>query len=92
MRAISLYRQAGFQQRVVETETLFVQEYGTGSDFWTLHPQQDFPRITSYNVCYTKLLRCISCLLRLFMSTAGKLLQAGLQHLQHIREVRNNFV
>jgi len=45
MRAISLYRQAGFQQRVTETETLFVQEYGMGSDFWTLHPKQDFPDV-----------------------------------------------
>ncbi|MGD8618406.1 MAG: tetratricopeptide repeat protein, partial [Gammaproteobacteria bacterium] len=45
MRAISLYRQAAFQQRVAETETLFVQEYGTGSDFWKVHPKQDFPDV-----------------------------------------------
>ncbi len=45
MQAISLYREAGFQQRVVETEALFVQEYGSGSEFWTLHPEQDFPDV-----------------------------------------------
>ena len=44
-RAISLYRQAGFQQRVVEAETVFVQDYGTGSDFWAVHSPQDFPDV-----------------------------------------------
>ncbi len=44
-RAISLYRQAGFQQRVLETETLFVQDYGMGSDFWTVHSPGDFPDV-----------------------------------------------
>jgi tetratricopeptide (TPR) repeat protein len=44
-RAISLYRQAGFQQRVVETETVFVGAYGMGADFWTVHAPQDFPDV-----------------------------------------------
>jgi len=44
-RAISIYRQAGFQQRVLETETLFVQDYGMGSVFWTLHSPGDFPDV-----------------------------------------------
>lgn len=44
-RAISLYRQAGFQQRVTETEALFVRDFGIGSEFWTLHAQQDFPDV-----------------------------------------------
>jgi tetratricopeptide (TPR) repeat protein len=44
-RAINIYRQAGFQQRVVETETLFVQDYGMGSDYWTVHSPADFPDV-----------------------------------------------
>ncbi len=44
-RAINLYRQAGFRQRVVETETVFVHDYGTGSDFWTVHALHDFPDV-----------------------------------------------
>lgn len=44
-RAIRLYQQAGFRQRVVETETGFVQDYGLGSDFWTVHSPQDFPDV-----------------------------------------------
>jgi len=44
-RAISLYRQAGFQQRVVEAETVFVQAYGMDEDFWTVHAPQDFPDV-----------------------------------------------
>ena len=44
-RAIGLYRQAGFQQRVVETETVFVQAYGMDADFWTVHSPQDFPDV-----------------------------------------------
>jgi tetratricopeptide (TPR) repeat protein len=44
-RAINLYRQAGFQQRVVETETLFVHDYGMGSDYWTVHSPADFPDV-----------------------------------------------
>ena len=44
-RAISLYQQAGFQARVVETETLFVQDYGMGSEFWTVHAPADFPDV-----------------------------------------------
>ena len=42
-RAIDLNRQAGFQQRVVELEALFVDTYGMGSDFWTTHSPADFP-------------------------------------------------
>ncbi|MDH3979271.1 MAG: tetratricopeptide repeat protein [Gammaproteobacteria bacterium] len=44
-RAISLYRQAGFQQRIVETETVFVRDYGMNSGFWAAHLQQDFPDV-----------------------------------------------
>jgi tetratricopeptide (TPR) repeat protein len=44
-RAIHLYRQAGFQQRTVELETLFVQTYGMGSDFWKMHSPADFPHV-----------------------------------------------
>ena len=44
-RAIGLYRQAGFQQRVVETETEFVRTYGMNGDFWTVHAPQDFPDV-----------------------------------------------
>jgi tetratricopeptide (TPR) repeat protein len=44
-RAITLYRQAGFQQRLLETESLFVQDYGMGSDFWTVHSPGDFPDV-----------------------------------------------
>jgi tetratricopeptide (TPR) repeat protein len=44
-RAITLYRQAGFQQRLVETERVFVHDYGLGSDFWTVHSPQDFPDV-----------------------------------------------
>jgi len=44
-RAIGLYRQAGFQQRVMETETVFVHDYGMGSDFWLVHSPQDFPDV-----------------------------------------------
>jgi len=44
-RAISLYQQAGFQERVVETETLFVHDYGMGSEFWTVHSPPDFPDV-----------------------------------------------
>ena len=44
-RAISLYQQAGFQQRIVETETVFVHDYGMGSEFWTVHSPQDFPDV-----------------------------------------------
>ena len=41
-KAIELYRQAGFQQRVVETETLFVRDYGSSSAFWRVHTAADF--------------------------------------------------
>ena len=44
-RALNLYRQAGFQQRVLETEMLFVRDYGLGTDFWTLHSPPDFPDV-----------------------------------------------
>jgi tetratricopeptide (TPR) repeat protein len=44
-RAISLYRQAGFQQRLVEAERVFVHDYGMGSDFWMVHSPQDFPEV-----------------------------------------------
>jgi tetratricopeptide (TPR) repeat protein len=44
-RAITLYREAGFQQRVVELEMLYVQAYGMDSDFWTLHAPADFPQV-----------------------------------------------
>ena len=44
-RAISLYQQAGFQERVIEAETLFVHDYGMGSEFWTVHAPPDFPDV-----------------------------------------------
>jgi tetratricopeptide (TPR) repeat protein len=44
-RTIKLYRQAGFQQRVVELETVFVQTYGMDSEFWTIHSPADFPDV-----------------------------------------------
>jgi tetratricopeptide (TPR) repeat protein len=44
-RAISLYRQAGFQQRVVETEAVFANTYGMNGSFWTVHAPQDFPDV-----------------------------------------------
>jgi len=44
-KAISLYRQAGFGQRVVELEILLVQTYGMGSDFWTIHSPANFPDV-----------------------------------------------
>ena len=44
-RAIGLYRQAGFRQRVVDTEAVFVHDYGMGSEFWTRHSPGDFPDI-----------------------------------------------
>jgi len=44
-RAISLYRQAGFQQRVLETETAYAHAFGMGGDFWTVHSPQDFPDV-----------------------------------------------
>ena len=44
-RALNLYRQAGFQQRVLESETLFVRDYGLGTDFWTQHSPADFPDV-----------------------------------------------
>jgi len=44
-RAISLYRQAGFRQRVVETEAAFVHDYGMDSDFWTVHSPRDYPDV-----------------------------------------------
>ena len=44
-QAISLYQQAGFRQRVVEAETVFVHSYGMGSDFWTVHAPADFPDV-----------------------------------------------
>ncbi|MEH6636210.1 MAG: tetratricopeptide repeat protein, partial [Halioglobus sp.] len=46
-RAIALYRQAGFQQRVVELEILLLQSYGLGSDFWMLHSPADYPLVMS---------------------------------------------
>ena len=45
VRAIELYRQAGFQQRVLETETVFVRDYGLDSAFWSVHSTQDFPDV-----------------------------------------------
>jgi tetratricopeptide (TPR) repeat protein len=45
-KAIQLNRQAGFRQRVVELETLYVQRYGRDSEFWTIHPPADFPDVT----------------------------------------------
>jgi len=44
-QAIELYRQAGFQQRVTETQTLFVRDYGLQSDYWTKHTLDDFPDV-----------------------------------------------
>ena len=44
-QAIELYRQAGFQQRVLQTETVFVDDYGLDSDFWTQHTVEDFPDV-----------------------------------------------
>lgn len=44
--AIQLNRQAGFQHRVVELETEYLQRYGSGSDFWTIHSPEDFPDVT----------------------------------------------
>ncbi len=44
-QAISLYREAGFQQPMLETETLLVHDYGMGSDFWTVHLPADFPDV-----------------------------------------------
>jgi tetratricopeptide (TPR) repeat protein len=45
VRAIRLYQEADFQQRVLETETLLVREYGPGSHFWTMHSPEDFPEV-----------------------------------------------
>ena len=44
-KAIELYRQAGFGQRVVALETLLVETYGTDREFWTLHSPADFPQV-----------------------------------------------
>ena len=44
-KAIKLYRQAGFEQRVVELETVLVQTYGMSSEFWRLHSPADFPQV-----------------------------------------------
>ncbi|MGB5607388.1 MAG: tetratricopeptide repeat protein [Gammaproteobacteria bacterium] len=44
-RALSLYRQAGFQQRLVEAEAVFVHDYGMSSDFWGVHSPEDFPDV-----------------------------------------------
>ena len=44
-KAIDLYRKAGFQQRVLEVEALFVQTYGIGSEFWTAHSPAEFPEV-----------------------------------------------
>ncbi len=44
-RAISLYRKAGFQRRVVDTEKVFVRDYAMASEFWTVHLPQDFPDV-----------------------------------------------
>jgi TolA-binding protein len=45
IQTIELYRQAGFQQRVIETETVFVRDYGLDSDYWTQHSLKDFPDV-----------------------------------------------
>jgi tetratricopeptide (TPR) repeat protein len=45
VRAIELYEKAGFQQRVVETETAFVERFGVDSDFWKHHSPQDYAEI-----------------------------------------------
>jgi tetratricopeptide (TPR) repeat protein len=45
VQAIELYRQAGFQQRVIETETVFVRDYGLDSGYWTQHSVEDFPDV-----------------------------------------------
>ena len=45
VRAIRLYQEADFQQRVVETETLLVRDYGPGHHFWTRHSPEEFPQV-----------------------------------------------
>lgn len=45
MRAIQLYREAGFESPGVELETAFGQRYGLGRDFWMVHALQDFPDV-----------------------------------------------
>ena len=42
VKAIEIYRRAGFRQRVVETETLFVRRYGMFSEFWQQHTPDAF--------------------------------------------------
>ncbi len=45
IKVIELYRQAGFRQRVVETETVFVRRYGMQGDYWEQHSPQAFPDV-----------------------------------------------
>jgi tetratricopeptide (TPR) repeat protein len=45
IRVIEIYRRAGFRQRVVETETVFVRRYGLSSDFWAQHSPRAFPDV-----------------------------------------------
>jgi tetratricopeptide (TPR) repeat protein len=42
IKVIELYRQAGFRQRVVETETVFARRYGMRGNFWEQHSSQEF--------------------------------------------------
>jgi tetratricopeptide (TPR) repeat protein len=44
-RAIRLYRQAGFQQRVEETQAAFVKDYGMDGAFWQVHAKEEFPEV-----------------------------------------------
>ena len=45
IRAIDLYRDAGFQRRERELQAQFVIRYGRDSDFWEVHSWQDFPAV-----------------------------------------------
>ena len=45
IKVIEVYRKAGFRQRVVETETVFVRRYGLSGDYWEQHSPQAFPDV-----------------------------------------------
>ena len=70
MRIAEIYAEGNFPLLVVEAKKEFATRYGLESEYWQHFDVADHPevldylktnlkdlRITSYNVCYTKLLR-----------------------------------